>query len=94
MLKLTFDDAGNLFLQGRFDASQETAALEKFNCITDTVRVDFGKLEYISSAGIGVLIATQKRLMQNGHQLRLQNLNPHIAEIFKYAGLDTIFSIE
>jgi anti-anti-sigma regulatory factor len=41
-----------------------------------------------------VLLATQKRLGDAGHQLRLKHMNRHIREVFKYAGFDTIFEIE
>jgi len=65
-----------------------------FNLVEKSTEIDCSQLEYISSAGIGVLIATQKRLMQNNQQLILKNLNPHIVEIFKYAGLDAVFTIK
>ena len=50
-------------------------------------------LEYISSAGLGVLLKTQKRVMAGGQGLRLVNANKHIRDIFKYAGFDRIFEI-
>jgi len=94
MLEVGINQNGDVYLNGRFDASQEEAALAVFNQVSGNASVDCGKLEYISSAGIGVLIATQKRLMAKGHQLRLKNLSPHIGEIFKYAGMDVLFKIE
>jgi anti-sigma B factor antagonist len=94
MLEIQLDEQGTLFLCGRFDASQEEVAMKAFARVVKSTHVDCSKLDYISSAGIGVLIATQKRLMQNKEQLLLRNLNPHVVEIFKYAGLDAIFSIE
>ena len=87
------DQDGSVCLTGRFDASQEQAALAVFNRVVANATVDFSKLEYISSAGIGVLIATQKRLMAAGCQLTLKSLSPHISEIFKYAGIDVLFKI-
>lgn len=94
MLDIQFDDKGGVNLSGRFDASQEQAAMEAFKRIDKTTVIDCSKLEYISSSGIGVLIATQKRLLPLSGQLLLRNLNPHIMEIFRYAGLDNVFSIE
>jgi anti-anti-sigma regulatory factor len=41
-----------------------------------------------------VLLATQKRLSQTGHQLRLRKMNKHIREVFEYAGFNVIFEIE
>jgi anti-sigma B factor antagonist len=47
----------------------------------------------VSSAGLGVLLKTQKRVMASGQGLRLINANKHIRDIFKYAGFDRIFEI-
>lgn len=93
MFQVDVDQEGNVFLTGRLDASQQQLAMEAFNRVVRTAVVDCSKLEYISSAGIGVLIATQKRLSAEGHHLHLKNLNAHISEIFRYAGLETIFTI-
>lgn len=93
MFQVSLDQEGNIFLTGRFDASQQQSALETFNRVVKSAIVDCSKLEYISSAGIGVLIATEKRLSAGGHHLQLKNLNAHITEIFRYAGLEAIFSI-
>jgi anti-anti-sigma factor len=49
---------------------------------------------YISSAGLGVFIATQRRLADSGHTLKFRNLNRHISELFRIAGLHAIFDIE
>jgi len=83
-----------VFLSGRFDASQSEKAYSVFKNISSTVFVDFKDLDYISSLGLGVLLSTQKRLNQTGHKLKLRNLNNHIREVFGYAGFDMIFEIE
>jgi anti-sigma B factor antagonist len=94
MLELKIDEKGEVVLFGRFDASQVDKAKSVFNDINASKTVDFGQLDYISSAGLGVLLLTQKRLKDNGHQLILKNMNKHIREVFKYAGFDMIFQIE
>jgi anti-sigma B factor antagonist len=81
-------------LAGRFDAAQVDEARSVFDQLEETCSVDFEALDYISSGGLSILLATQKRLSETGHQLRLKNMNSHIREIFKYAGFDTIFEIE
>ena len=48
----------------------------------------------LTTAGLGILLATQKRLMASGQGLKLLNLNPHILEIFEMAGFTRIFEIE
>ena len=56
--------------------------------------VNFKDIDYISSAGLGVLLKTQKRLGEGGHSLTLANMNNHIKDVFVYAGFDAVFSIE
>jgi anti-anti-sigma factor len=58
------------------------------------VTLDCNRLEYISSAGLGVLLKTQKRLMGSGGRLRLAGVNRHLRDIFQYSGFDQIFEIE
>ena len=50
-------------------------------------------LEYISSAGLGVLLRTHKRLMSGEFGLELINVNKHINDIFRYSGFDKLFVI-
>jgi anti-sigma B factor antagonist len=85
--------AGEVVLKGRLDAAQCEKALQFFDGVADPHVVDFGGLEYISSAGLGVLLKTQKRVMPTGRGLRLVNVNRHINDIFRYAGFDKIFEI-
>jgi anti-anti-sigma factor len=56
--------------------------------------LNFGELDYISSAGLGALFAAQKRLREAGKELKLVHLKPHIRELFAIAGFDKIFAIE
>ncbi len=94
MFKITLDDKGVVRLQGRLDASQSEEATQALLKITKSAVVDFSELDYISSAGLGVLIAAQKRLKEAGHGLTLVNMNNHIRDVFRYARFDLIFKIE
>ncbi len=85
---------GQIQLAGVFDASQVSAAEPVFEEIHKSAVVNFEELEYISSAGLSVLLMTQKRLAGSGHELKLVNLSSHISDVFRYAGFDLIFSIE
>jgi len=93
MFKIKMTPGNDIILSGRLDSLHSEKAMNIFEQVQETVTVDFENLEYISSAGLGVLIATQKRLENSGHQLKLKNLNKHIREIFGYAGFDMIFEI-
>lgn len=94
MFDATIRKSGEILLSGRFDASQVEKAKSAFNQITSSSIVDFKDLEYISSAGLGVLLMTQRRLGESGNGLKLVNLSKHIRDVFKYAGFDRIFEIE
>jgi anti-sigma B factor antagonist len=82
-----------LMLAGRFDASQAEKAKTIFLALSEGKTVDFAGLDYISSAGLGVLLAAQKRLSERGQSLRLINVNSHIRDVFHYSGFDQIFEI-
>ena len=94
MFNISVDEQNTVYLSGRFDASQSEEAKKIFNNIVTSAIVNFSELDYISSAGLGVLLMTQKRLMADGHKLRLVKMNDHVREIFKYARFDVIFDIE
>ncbi len=94
MFEITRDTDGIIRLHGRFDAAQIAGAKEVLSLVDDSCMVDFGELSYISSAGLGLLFATQKRLVDSGRALTLTNLNPHIREVFRIAGFDNIFQID
>jgi anti-anti-sigma factor len=55
--------------------------------------VDFTSLNYISSAGLRVLLATAKKLKGLGGQLRMFGLNDTVHEVFEISGFSTIFSV-
>ena len=55
--------------------------------------LDFEKLDYISSAGLRVLLAAQKIIGGEG-QMKLINVNETIMEIFEVTGFTDILTIE
>ena len=93
MFEIKRAENGTISLHGRFDASQVDSARTVFNQVTESCDVDFAELSYISSAGLGLLFSTQKKLVDSGGGLTLINLSPHIREIFQIAGFDNIFDI-
>ena len=60
----------------------------------ESLIMDFTKLEYISSAGLRVLIATQKKLKADNKTLTIKNVNDTVNEIFRMSGFDKILKIE
>ena len=94
MFKIEVTENNEIRLFGRFDASQVENAKTVFDKVTRSSIVNFKDLEYISSAGLGVLLMTQKRLRESGNGLKLVNMNKHIRDVFHYAAFETIFEIE
>ena len=81
-------------MSGRFSAADVPIAEPVFGKLTETTTVDFSELDYISSAGLSVLLKAQKKLKENGCELKLVNMNKMVRELFRYVGFDTIFTIE
>jgi anti-sigma B factor antagonist len=94
MLAIRFGEQGVVVIAGRLDAAQCPAAQSFLDKVDGTVTLDCGALEYISSAGLGVLLKTQKRLLASSGKLRLSGVNRHLQDIFLYSGFDQIFEIE
>jgi anti-anti-sigma factor len=93
MFEIGFNDDGNVFVSGRLDAAQAERAQDFLDGLADSCVLDLQSLEYISSAGLGVLLRTHKRLMGNESGLELVNVNKHIADIFRYSGFDKLFVV-
>lgn len=93
MLDIRLGENGEVVLSGRFDAVQAAKVQGFLDGLAKPRVMDFKELEYISSAGLGVLLKTQKRIAANG-ALKLINVSKHIGDVFNYSGLDQIFDIE
>jgi anti-anti-sigma factor len=93
MFEIGLNDRGEVVVSGRLDAAQAARAQEFLDAVRGGCVVDMADLEYISSAGLGVLLSTHKRLMAGQSALELVNVNPHIQDIFRYSGFDKLFVI-
>lgn len=56
--------------------------------------IDFSALDYISSAGLRVLLGTAKKLKSAGGELRLFGLNETVKEVFQISGFSTILTVK
>jgi anti-sigma B factor antagonist len=83
-------------LEGRLDTMTSPQLEEKLNAslegVTDLV-LDLEKLEYMSSAGLRVLLAAQKQMNKQG-SMKVTNVNQIISEIFEVTGFSEILTIE
>ena len=94
MLAIEYAADGSVVVSGRLDAAQAATAQSFLDGVDGTVTLDCSRLDYISSAGLGVLLKTQKRLLASNGKLRLSGLKPHLHDIFTYSGFDQLFEIE
>ena len=84
---------GAVVVAGRLGAAQAPAIQQFLDRVEGVVKLDCTALKYISSAGLGVLLRTQKRLMASAGRLQLVGLNEHLRDVFRYSGIDRIFEI-
>jgi anti-sigma B factor antagonist len=87
--KLTLAVAGCLDTN---TASQLEAEL-KLDGVNEVV-FDLTALEYISSAGLRVLITAQKAMMACGGKMTVAHANEMVRGVFKITGLDSVFALE
>jgi len=85
---------GTVVVTGRLDAAEAARAQSFLDGVDGAVTLDCSGLDYISSAGLGVLLKTQKRLLAGNGKLRLAGLKSHLHDIFTYSGFDQLFEIE
>ncbi len=84
-------------VKGRIDGSTAVAFEEAVrNAVEETDRaliMDFGELDYISSAGLRVILLTAKSLQSQDAKLVLCGLSDSIREVFKISGFDKLLPI-
>ena len=96
-IEKTMEDGNAAFaLEGRLDtvtAPELEQALKEVLDDAGELTLDFGKLDYISSAGLRVLLSAQKQMRQKG-SMKLTHGSETIMEIFEVTGFSEILTIE
>ncbi len=85
-----------LALTGRLDTTTATDLSDALNSSTDGItflKFDFTSLEYISSAGLRVLLTAQKLMNKQGKMV-ITGVNETINEIFEITGFSDVLTIE
>ncbi len=97
-MTITASENGNavtFFVEGRIDSVTapdfEKQTVEKA-AACDSVTLDFAKTEYISSAGLRVLLSLHKLMSKKGG-LKILNVPDSIMEIFEVTGFKEIFTL-
>jgi anti-sigma B factor antagonist len=86
----------NVKVEGRLDtatAPELEKELEEVLGEAEELVFDFEGLEYMSSAGLRILLATQKKMSAKGG-MKVTNVNDVISEIFEITGFSDILTIE
>ncbi len=94
MFEIQVQGGGLVRLSGRLDAAQADRAKTTLDTVRESATLDLTDLDYVSSAGLGVLVMMYKRLRDSGHDFKLTNLKPRIRLVFVYAGLDKVLRLE
>ena len=90
------DKALEIALEGRLDtmtAPELEAELNKTMGDADTLTLDFSKLDYISSAGLRVLLSAHQVMSTKGG-MKIKNVNEIVQEVFEVTGFSDILTIE
>ena len=88
-------DTLSVAVEGRIDTTTAPELEKEIKASLDGVKslvMDFAKVEYISSAGLRVLLSTQKIMNKQG-EMKLINVNSDIMEIFEVTGFSDILTI-
>ncbi len=83
-------------LEGRLDTTTAPALEAELKASldsTDSLIFDLDKLEYISSAGLRVLLSAHKVMSRKGG-LTIKNVNEIVREVFDVTGFADILNIE
>ena len=88
----------NIFkLNGRLDSNTSQGFEKKlFQAISDgskTMVVDFKDLDYISSAGLRVILKATKAIKREDGQMMLCSMQDYVKEVFEIAGFDSFLPI-
>ncbi len=96
-------DSGNLqvSIEGRLDTATSPEFQNELNSVTGgslknihMFVLDFEKLDYISSAGLRVILKIYKEMTANGGKFIIKNVRDEVKSVFEVTGFNQIFTIE
>lgn len=90
------NDRALLRLEGRLDtvtAPELQQTLDQLLPETAELTLDFGALDYVSSAGLRVLLTAQKQMNRKAGSMKLVGVKKEILEVFEVTGFADILTI-
>ena len=92
----TSNDIHIVAIAGSLDSTTSPEAQKKLDAVLAGARkvaLDFSDLDYISSAGLRVLLGAAKQLRASGGTLRIFGLNQSVREVFEISGFSAILAV-
>ena len=96
IIKTKNENAMTIAVEGRIDTTTAPELEAELKASLDGVSelvLDFEKLDYISSAGLRVLLSAQKVMIKQG-EMKVIHVNETVMEIFEVTGFSDILTIE
>ena len=98
-MEIHFKHGDNLVIEltGRLDTITSTElsdAVANETITENLIIIDFKNLEYISSAGLRVLLALKKQFNEENKEFEIHNLNDVIKEVFTVTGFINILTVK
>ena len=92
----TSNDIHIVAVTGSLDSGTAPEAQKSLEAVLGSARkvlLDFSALDYISSAGLRVLLGAAKQLRAKGGTLGMFGLNQSVREVFEISGFSSILSV-
>ena len=85
-----------IMVDGRIDSNTAPELFDVIKAGTNGISelvIDLEKVDYVSSAGLRVLLSTHKLMSQQGSMV-VKNVDKNVMEVFELTGFDEILTIE
>lgn len=88
-----------LSLEGRFDFHSHRDFRSAYETILSNsnvreIVVDFGRVDYLDSSALGMLLLLREKAESNGKKVRLANLSGSVKQVLEIANFGKLFTIE
>ena len=86
-----------LSLKGRLDTVTSPKLQDALTDVlsdSDVTELDFSNIDYVSSAGLRVLLFGQKKAQASGKTMKLKNVSPEVMEVFEITGFSGMLTID
>lgn len=100
-IDIEFNDDKNkwvVVLEGEVDIytspKLKGALIEALEDKNSDILIDFLKVEYVDSTGLGALISILKKVKENDNMVYVENVKPNIRKLFDITNLDKVFEIK